>query len=204
MQERSTDLDKWLTAYFDVVNSIGDIPKSGYNPHFGNHHSTLNDVFEALQKPLKDNFMTVLQTVTTLPHVQPGFAVDAVPLPALCTTIMHVPSGQWVSDRMLLGAAAATTAQNQGSGITYARRYALVTMFGLTSEIDDDGNAASQPTKASNSKAIIAWTELIDHAKQNGFSGDHVKEYLAAERKSGKSDKDIFDAGFEHFKRGKQ
>jgi len=39
------------------------------------------------------------------------------------------------------------TAQGVGSAITYARRYSLATAFGVASDMDDDGNQASQSVK---------------------------------------------------------
>ena len=35
-------------------------------------------------------------------------------------------------------------AQAQGSAITYARRYALMSMLGLVADTDDDGEAADR------------------------------------------------------------
>lgn len=36
--------------------------------------------------------------------------------------------------------------QGQGSGITYARRYAAMAILGLVADEDDDGNAATRPS----------------------------------------------------------
>lgn len=62
------------------------------------------------------------------------------------TTIVH-SSGQFVTyapTRLPAG----KTAQNTGSAITYARRYALMAVLGLATEDDDGATASPRPEKA--------------------------------------------------------
>lgn len=56
-------------------------------------------------------------------------------------TVLHHASGESVSLGSLYVPANKRDAQGFGSALTYARRYALVTAFGVPTE-DDDGNAA--------------------------------------------------------------
>lgn len=64
--------------------------------------------------------------------------------PALRYRMTHIPSGQFDEDLMKLAVEQAGP-QGQGSGITYARRYALTAYLNLTVDPDDDGAAASGP-----------------------------------------------------------
>ena len=59
-------------------------------------------------------------------------------------TILHHAGGEFLSLGALFVPADKNNAQGFGSALTYARRYALVTAFGVPVE-DDDGNAASAP-----------------------------------------------------------
>ena len=64
----------------------------------------------------------------------------------LTTTLLHV-SGEWLTDTQPL-LLAKNDAQGQGSAITYARRYGLMSMLGIVAEEDDDGvKASKKPTR---------------------------------------------------------
>jgi hypothetical protein len=60
------------------------------------------------------------------------------------TTLAH-SSGEWIRGRLKM-LPKDMSPQGFGSAITYARRYALAAIAGVA-QIDDDGNAASQPDK---------------------------------------------------------
>lgn len=62
-------------------------------------------------------------------------------------TVLHHAGGESLSLGKLFVPANRNDAQGFGSALTYARRYALVTAFGVPVE-DDDGNAASRPARA--------------------------------------------------------
>lgn len=56
--------------------------------------------------------------------------------------------------RIVLGSGMKSAAQEQGSGITYARRYSLLMALGWATE-DDDGASAGKSVPASESRANI-------------------------------------------------
>lgn len=58
----------------------------------------------------------------------------------LVTRLIHA-SGQWVAHGLPLNPG--SSPQQLGSELTYMRRYGLITLLGLASDDDDDGNAAS-------------------------------------------------------------
>src|SRR5699024_12579271 len=65
--------------------------------------------------------------------------------------IMHA-SGQFLSFDPYLLSPVKNDPQGIGSGVTYARRYTLSSVFNIASEEDDDGNSASQNNKAQYQK----------------------------------------------------
>ena len=105
--------------------------KSANNPHFKSKYADLTAVIEAIKPALIKHGLFFTQ------RPQPsegGVTVE---------TFLHHASGQELSLGALFVPANKNDAQGFGSALTYARRYALVTAFGVPVE-DDDGNAAAQ------------------------------------------------------------
>lgn len=76
-------------------------------------------------------------------------------------TVVHHDAGDSMSLGVLFVPANKNDAQAYGSALTYARRYALVTAFGVPTE-DDDGNAASKaPPKKQEEPGFIADTDVV-------------------------------------------
>jgi hypothetical protein len=96
-------------------------------------YSTLDDNWAVARKPLSDNGLAVVQIPT---NDESGFYLE--------TTVLH-SSGQWVSGVMVLPILTdrMSALQAMGSAITYARRYMLGAMVGVTTGDDDDGHQAS-------------------------------------------------------------
>jgi|SRR5579872_280456 len=90
---------------------------------------------------------TVLEAVTPTLRKHKLEIVQSVRESALQTLLVYLEAdddAEFVLDsfvRLPLDA----SSQALGSAITYARRYAIVTLLGLTTEEDDDGNAAATP-----------------------------------------------------------
>ncbi len=123
-----TEFAKALAAFQDEV---GAVSKDGINPFFKSKYATLENVIATVKPLLKKHGLAFAQ----FPDGD-----------GLTTVIMH-ESGQY------LGATAnlelkGHTPQDQGSAITYMRRYALSAALGLATEDDDDGNAATVAAKA--------------------------------------------------------
>jgi ERF superfamily protein len=109
---------------------MGPVIKDSKNPFFKSKYAKLPDVIDALRAPLADNGLCFVQT-----HAEREDHTYLV------TKIMHI-SGQWISGELKL-----RPGKNDMQGImaasTYAKRCALVAMFGLAEE-DDDGNATQR------------------------------------------------------------
>jgi hypothetical protein len=103
--------------------------KDANNPHFKSKYADLGAVIDAVKPALIKNKLFFTQ------HPQPspdGVSVE---------TFLHHASGESLSLGTLFVPANKKDAQGFGSALTYARRYALMTAFGVPAE-DDDGNAA--------------------------------------------------------------
>ncbi len=115
-----------------VKHEIGKVQKDGNNPYYQAKYATLNQVSESIGEQLEKNGLTVFQRV----HYSQVNTTETV----LVTTITHEETQNFIQSEMpLIGVG---NMQQLGSAISYARRYSLVTLFGILVE-DDDGNGAS-------------------------------------------------------------
>ena len=79
---------------------------------------------------------------------------------------LYTGHGATISAGTLFMPADKRNAQGYGSALTYARRYALQTAFGLSTE-DDDGNAASAPRQTARTDEMpdAEWSKLSNLLK---------------------------------------
>lgn len=136
-----------LAAAFGEIESA---TKSANNPHFKSKYADLTTVIEAIKPALIKHGLYFTQRPEPSDK---GVTIE--------TVIGHV-SGEEMSLGKLFVPANKNDAQGYGSALTYARRYALVTAFGVPVE-DDDGNAAAKEQKAAKPDVIdeAQWSELV-------------------------------------------
>jgi hypothetical protein len=117
--------------------------KSATNPHFKSKYADLGAVIEAIKPPLIRHGLFFTQRCQP---AEDGISVE---------TVLHHCGGEKESLGTLYVPANKRDAQGFGSALTYARRYALQTAFGVPTE-DDDGNAAvaSAPRAAAASGKV--------------------------------------------------
>lgn len=108
------------------------------NPFFKSSYANLNDVWNVCRAPLSSNGLAILQAV--------GLFEDGY---ALHTTLTH-SSGQWFRSVYPLKPVKPDP-QSFGACVTYARRFSLAALVGVSvTESDDDGNdAAARPAQQS-------------------------------------------------------
>lgn len=109
----------------EFSKTVGKVKKNGTNPFHKSKYATLESVMETIEQPLTDNNLGYVQIPTES---------------GLKTVIYDLDSEDTIEG--FISYVGASDMQKLGSAITYARRYALVTMFGLE-QTDDDGNYAS-------------------------------------------------------------
>ena len=111
-------------AQADITGAL----KDSSNPFFKSKYADLASCWDACRHQLAANGLSVVQTTRM---TEQGLL--------LVTTLAH-SSGEWIAGEMPVLTKDASP-QGQGSGLTYARRYALAAIVGLA-QIDDDAEAA--------------------------------------------------------------
>ena len=111
-------------AQADITGAL----KDSSNPFFKSKYADLASCWDACRHQLAANGLSVVQTTRM---TESGLL--------LVTTLAH-SSGEWIAGEMPVLTKDASP-QAQGSGLTYARRYALAAIVGLA-QIDDDAEAA--------------------------------------------------------------
>lgn len=140
MVESNQGKTAFLAAFATFQANAPTIEKTAENPHFRNKYAPLDEVVEKVRPALAEAGLVVFQTtrrdgVTYSKEGEPETIF-------LVTSLVHVESGEGIESVLPL-MPAKKDAQGVGAALTYARRYALVTILGLATEDDDDGNVAA-------------------------------------------------------------
>lgn len=155
----ASSLHSAMAAAFGEIEAA---TKSTNNPHFKSKYADIATVIDAVKPALVRHGLFFTQ------HPEPserGVCIE---------TMLHHASGESISLGKLFVPANKQDAQGFGSALTYARRYALVTAFGVPTE-DDDGNAASAPVKQAEKPASTG--PVIDQAQY-----DQLVQFISAAR----------------------
>ena len=151
--------------------------KDSKNPFFKSSYADLNSVWASCRIALTKNGLAVTQAT--------DYINDKL---MLITTLMHA-SGQWQKSFMPI-IAAKPDAQSMGSAITYARRYSLASMVGVTPDDDDDGNAASKTSNVAHANCVPQQESKLTQAEALELSGlfsncnDQFKQHLINKNKT--------------------
>ena len=133
---RSESIAKIAAALVKAQSKMSNAFKGATNPFYKKSYADLNSIREATLPVLNTNGITV---------IQPTCVVDGV---NYVETILLHESGEYISSLTQIVVDKVTDAQRHGSGLSYARRYALQSIVCIGAE-DDDANAAVQAPKVS-------------------------------------------------------
>lgn len=138
------------SAMAAAFGEIEGATKSANNPHFKSKYADLTSVIEAIKPALTAHGLFFTQ--------RPEPSESGVTI----STVLHHAGGEVLELGTLFVPANKNDAQAFGSALTYARRYALVTAFGVPTE-DDDGNAATKSPPVEKPALIddVQWAELV-------------------------------------------
>lgn len=140
----SEKIDLLASALCAFQGELQDVEKNSENPFFKSSYADLSAVWSAVRPLLNKHGLSVSQ-----------FGIMTPDGPACSTTLMH-KSGQWMCGEIPLITKDGTM-QSMGSAISYARRYGLSAILGVT-QADDDGELASKPApKAGNAPPVKAF-----------------------------------------------
>ena len=146
-------------AQADITGAL----KDSSNPFFKSKYADLASCWDACRKQLAANNLCVIQTTD----------LDDLTNQTVLKTILAHSSGERVKSITPI-LTKDNSPQAQGSGITYARRYALAAIVGLA-QVDDDAEAA-QGRKGFTNDPRGDMGKDIDPAERDLF----VKKFRAA------------------------
>ena len=134
---QSENLDKLFKGMNAFRSQLKQPIKDAKNPFFKSNYVTLEGVQNAIDAGIKGTGLAYTQIVKNDDNGNVGVE-----------TIITHESGQYLTTGVLALRPEKATPQGYGSTITYAKRYQLASAFGVSSDIDDDGNAGSFKTQA--------------------------------------------------------
>ena len=151
----------------EFQSKVEAVKKKATNPHFKSKYASLDGVLEVIKEPLRE----VGLTFTQIPRIE-----------GLETVIADIEDGTNYIKGTVPYLLTKNDMQGLGSAITYARRYALVSMLGLEQE-DDDGNKACEPktqtheVKAPTPTPTKPVAPLKQYLLDNGFSLNEIATF---------------------------
>ena len=129
----SDEVSELYTAFAKACASQVGVEKSGHAVHIKYKYAKIEDMIGVWRPILASQGLSIIQKLVTL-----GGNVDYV-----YTRLQHA-SGQWTESRLRVrwisdpNIDKAKDLQNQGSAISYAKRYAYGSMVGISYDEDDD------------------------------------------------------------------
>lgn len=160
--EQSEAIDQLIPAIIAVQKEIGSIAKNAENPFFHSNYTTLDKIMKELRPFLSQNNLALVQTMGLSESGDVG----------LTTSLIHI-SGQWIRGTLVVRPEKKTP-QGDGSAITYARRYSISAMFGLTPDEDDDGEAGMDRTEV----VVLSSDQLTEIERLLTETKSNIPEFL--------------------------
>lgn len=129
---KSETITEYAKAFIKAQKEVKQPLKDKDNPFFKSKYVPLESVADTIVAAFGSNGLAYSQD----PQVDENGNI------AVTTLVMH-ESGEWIEYGPTTLKPVKNDPQAAGSAITYARRYALSAIFGITSDEDDDGNNAT-------------------------------------------------------------
>lgn len=172
--KKSETLTEFSKAFAKTQQEMKQPLKDANNPFFKSKYVPLENVVEAITESASKNGLSFTQFPSS----------DEAGNVTVGTLVMH-SSGEWIEYDPIKMKPVKNDPQSIGSAITYAKRYALSAIFGITSDPDDDGNEATQTKKQAPAKKKDE--PVISVEKANYY----LKEIAAISVEKGKEDGSI-------------
>jgi hypothetical protein len=142
MNMMSEQINELMGALAKAQGTMQNASKDKSNPFFKSKYADLASVWEACRESLSSNGLAVTQTIS---KNETGM---------LLITLLGHSSGQWIKSEMTI-TLAKNDLQSVGSALTYARRYSLSSIVGISPDDDDDGERAQQSYRKQEAKQPI-------------------------------------------------
>jgi hypothetical protein len=165
--ENITNLVSALVKFQDLFNQ-SSLKKDATNPHLKNGYVSLDNLLNTVRPLLIECGLVITQDlsgeslITCIYHTSGEFRGSAMPF---------YPMSENRGTNLL---------QNIGGGITYAKRYALSALLGISVDTDDDANSVKNPPKsepkAKDKKKVEDknMPNLIQYAIDNHLTVDEI------------------------------
>lgn len=163
---QSENLDKLFKGMNAFRSQLKQPIKDAENPFFKSNYVTLEGVQNAIDAGIKGTGLAYTQIVKNDDNGNVGVE-----------TIITHESGQYLTTGVLALRPEKATPQGYGSTITYAKRYQLASAFGVSSDIDDDGNAGSFKTQAKGNYQQNNYKQNYQQPRQQEHANPEILEY---------------------------
>ncbi len=173
---KSETISELATALSTFQGEVKQPLKDKTNPFFNSKYVPLENIVEVISETASKHGLSFIQ-----------YPVNQEARVGIVTVLMH-KSGEFIETDPIFATPSKTDAQATGSTITYLKRYSLAAVFGITSDVDDDGNAASKPQ--SNTKANLS-AVLKEVAAKTGKTEKEVYEEASKSLNINKQTKDL-------------
>lgn len=165
---RSDNITTLAKALVEAKKKMEAPTKNKINPHFKSAYADLSGIKASYQAALGEHRLSIVHAIApTDGHL------------VLTTTLLH-DSGEWIASDYPIPAY--SKPQEQGSALTYFKRYNVCALLDIVAEDDDDGEAA----QAGTTKAAVAKPAPTPATKNGeGLSRDDIEKVHAAAKKAG-------------------
>ena len=148
-----------VSALAVALPTLGGASKNAKNPHFKSKYADLGSVIDAI-RPVAEHGIWFRQVDLEREN---GAAVET----------FYIGHGEELSAGVTFVPADRNNAQGYGSAKTYARRYGLMTAFGIAGE-GDDGNAAASAPPQVKAVSDATWTMLVQLVEATGTDATKI------------------------------
>lgn len=159
----STEINLIAKALVHARQKMSVAIKDSINPHFKNSYADLTSIISATIPALLEFGIVATQQVNE---------------DILETVLLH-ESGQWISSSTRILCKDALNPQAMGSGITYARRYALAAICCIGQD-DDDAQGATAAHKADDG-FLTRLHALVNSCRLVGISDQNISHCLGTD-----------------------
>lgn len=133
IQKMSDEIGELIAALCSAQAEMGSIGRDGKNPHFRSQYATLDNILDTVRPILAKNGLVLIQGCKN-EQTEKISGLDVT------TTLAH-KSGQWIATHVYVPVNK-QDAHAVGSALTYGRRYGAAAILAISTDNDDDGNAA--------------------------------------------------------------
>ena len=136
IKDKSESVKHLSEAMSKFQGKVNQPKKDKTNPFFKSKYVPLENVVEVITEEAPKHGLSFFQSPCNDEHGRIGIS----------TLVTH-QSGEFIEFEPLFMKAEKNNAQGSGALITYLRRYTLSSIFGITSDEDDDGNLTNPAPK---------------------------------------------------------